>query len=203
MLEAGFDQKLLDQRVNLSVMGFHNQLTDAIRYVTGASCKNSDNKCYMNADEMESMGVETKIGALVYQGDTDSLDAQVGYTYTVAQFSDKDWKDHAVDKASPHVANVSLIYGFDSGRGSVRADGTIKSRGWEEYHKGSTGTKSGSYYPNYDGDGWKVDIAAQYEVLEGLTVYGRVENLFDSEYYTSSGYTDSPFGVYVGLGYKF
>ncbi len=198
MYEAGFDQKLFDGQVKLSVMAFRNELENAIRYLSGAGlgCNNAENKCYVNADEMTTQGLETSVDALLYQGESDSLDAHIGYTYTVSQFTDKTNQNHQSDKAPPHVANASLIYGFDHGRGSVRADGTIKSRGWEAYHKGANSTA-------YDGDGWKVDLAAQYEILEGLTAYGRVENLFDQEWYTSSGYTDSPFGVYVGLGYKF
>ncbi len=202
MFEAGFDQKLLGDRVNLGVTAFKNKAKDQIAYSDLASvCTTaSDHKCYVNIDEMNSKGVEAELGMLVYEGETDSLDLHVGYTYTLAQFSDKTYSNHAYENISPHVVNVSAIYGFDSGKGSVRADATFKSRGWEKSHYDATRTSS---YPAYDGDGWYLNLAAQYEIMDNVTLYGRVENLFDSEYYTTSGYTEAPFGVYAGIGYKF
>ena len=182
--------------------GFQNKVTNQIAYSSPASVCTTDTsgKCYVNNDEMTSKGIETNLSAMVYEGKTDSLDMHLGYTYTVSQFSDKTYKNHSSDKAPPHVVNISAIYGFDSGKGSLRADAVIKSCGWEQYHKGS---RVSGYDPSYDGDGWFLNLGAQYEIYDGVTAYARIENVFDSEYYTSSGYTDAPFGVYGGLGYKF
>ncbi|SBV90670.1 putative Cobalamin uptake ligand-gated TonB-dependent outer membrane channel [uncultured Alphaproteobacteria bacterium] len=201
LFEAGVDQKLLNDRVKLGVTAFHNRVDNVITSSKDTNCAPGyTGSCYVNGDRLIAKGVETSLGALVYEGESDSLDLQVNYTYTLtslnATTSAGKITDHAADKISPHVVNVSAIYAFDHDKGSVRADATIKSRGWERYHKGYVAE-------TYDGDGWKLDLAAQYEIMDNVTVYGRVENLFDSEYYTSSGYTSNPFGVYAGIGYTF
>ncbi len=208
LFEAGVDQKLLGDRLKLGVTAFHNRVDNVITSSKDSGCAPGfSGSCYLNGDRLIAKGVETSLGALVYEGKSDSLDLQLNYTYTLTSFSattsSAKFADHAADKISPHVVNISAIYAFDNDKGSIRADATIKSRGWERYHKGYGTQTSSGYVETYDGDGWKLDLAAQYEIMDNVTVYGRVENLFDSEYYTSSGYNSNPFGVYAGIGYKF
>ncbi|MBT4522359.1 MAG: TonB-dependent receptor [Halieaceae bacterium] len=48
-----------------------------------------------------------------------------------------------------------------------------------------------------------VDLNASFDVLQGLQVYGRVENLFDETYQEIATYNTSARAAYVGLRYSF
>ena len=49
---------------------------------------------------------------------------------------------------------------------------------------------------------WVADLTTRYQLMKGLTVYGRVENLFDRTYQTAYGYNQAPRGVFVGLSWQ-
>ena len=44
-----------------------------------------------------------------------------------------------------------------------------------------------------------VDLRASFEVLDGLELFGRVENVFDEDYQTAAGYNSARRGAFVGL----
>ena len=48
-----------------------------------------------------------------------------------------------------------------------------------------------------------VDINASFEVIEGLDIFGRVENLFDEDYQEIPTYNTSGAAAYAGVRYSF
>jgi len=49
---------------------------------------------------------------------------------------------------------------------------------------------------------WLANLTARYQVDKKLTVYGRIENLFDANYQTAWGFNQVPRGVFVGLNWQ-
>jgi len=52
--------------------------------------------------------------------------------------------------------------------------------------------------------GWSVwDVGGTYQLTESVNVFGRVENVFDTAYYTKSYYSNPGRAGYVGMTFKF
>ncbi len=49
---------------------------------------------------------------------------------------------------------------------------------------------------------WITNLNARYTVMKGLSVLGRVDNLFDRKYQTAYGYNQSPRGIFIGLNWQ-
>lgn len=52
------------------------------------------------------------------------------------------------------------------------------------------------------GSYWLANLTARYAISKSLSVFGRVENLFDRDYQTAYGYNQLPRGVFVGLSWQ-
>jgi vitamin B12 transporter len=52
-------------------------------------------------------------------------------------------------------------------------------------------------------DYWLVDLRASYPLVAGIEVYGRIENLFDTDYQTVAGYGTAGRSAYVGVRWAF
>ncbi|HZG32345.1 MAG TPA: TonB-dependent receptor, partial [Sphingopyxis sp.] len=52
-------------------------------------------------------------------------------------------------------------------------------------------------------DYWLVDLRASYPLVAGIDVYGRIENLFDTDYQTVAGYGTAGRSAYVGVRWAF
>lgn len=49
-------------------------------------------------------------------------------------------------------------------------------------------------------DGYEViDVRAAFEIVDGVELFGRVENVFDADYRTAAGYASTPRGAFVGV----
>jgi len=49
---------------------------------------------------------------------------------------------------------------------------------------------------------WTANLTTRYELQKGVSLYGRVENLFDRDYQTAYGYNQAPRGVFVGVNWQ-
>jgi vitamin B12 transporter len=49
---------------------------------------------------------------------------------------------------------------------------------------------------------WLANATARYQVDKKLSVFGRIENLFDADYQTAWGYNQARRGVFVGLNWQ-
>jgi predicted metal-binding protein len=86
-----------------------------------------------------------------------------------------------------HTANAEL--GYDFGHG-ISASAAARYSGRTFDSAGSAGL------PDY----WLVDLRAEWQVIQGLTLYGRAENLADRRYQTANGYGALGRSVYAGCG---
>ena len=49
---------------------------------------------------------------------------------------------------------------------------------------------------------WLANLTARYQVDKNLSMFGRIENVFDQSYQTAWGYNQPPRGVFVGLNWR-
>lgn len=49
---------------------------------------------------------------------------------------------------------------------------------------------------------WLANLNARYTIIKGLSVFGRIDNVFDRKYQTAYGYNQPPRGVFVGLNWQ-
>ena len=132
--------------------------------------------------ETNSTGVEL-IGQITF---IESLTLGANYTYNDTEDSTGEVRV----RRPKHLANVSLNWqGLDNRlvlglnvRGSYDAE-DIDGTAMDDYEV--------------------VDINASFEILDGLQVYGRVENLFDEDYEEIPTYNTSGAAAYAGLRYAF
>jgi vitamin B12 transporter len=90
-----------------------------------------------------------------------------------------------------HLANVET--GLDLPQG-LKASVAARYSGQSFDRAGST-----TVLPGY----WLIDLRAQWRVIDGLTLQGRVENLGNRHYETASGYSSLGRTVYLGLRSRF
>nr|WP_314463956.1 TonB-dependent receptor [uncultured Novosphingobium sp.] len=90
-----------------------------------------------------------------------------------------------------HLANAELGVALPQG---LRASLAARSSG--ESYNAATGTATLDDY-------WLVDVRAQWQVMEGLILQGRIENVGDQKYETVSGYGTLGRTVYFGLRSRF
>ena len=90
-----------------------------------------------------------------------------------------------------HLANAELGVALPQG---LRA--SLAARYSGESFNAATGTATLDDY-------WLVDVRAQWQVMEGLILQGRIENVGDQKYETVSGYGTLGRTVYLGLRSRF
>ena len=111
-----------------------------------------------------------------------SLSAQ--YTYTDA----KDPDGEPLPRRAEHVASLNLGYAFLDGKASV--DLGIDYNGKQLNRKAN---------PVMLDDFVLVNLAAAYKVTERIEIFGRVDNLFDTDYEEVPGYHTTGVGVFAGV----
>lgn len=143
---------------------------------------------YANVRKAHARGLE--LGARAQLG---VLFASGNYSWVAAEDRSPGSADlgRQLARVPRHLANVEG--GVDLPQG-LRA--SLAAR-----HAGRTFDRAGSatVLPGY----WLLDLRAQWQVTEGLTVNGRVENLGDKQYETAGGYGALGRTVYFGLRSRF
>ena len=96
--------------------------------------------------------------------------------------------------------------------GTLQADYTfLQSRGVLTLTADYGGTRQDAYFPPWPNPSeivtldnyWLVDLAAQYEVSEGWTLFVRASNLLDTEYEQVYGYRTQGRSTYAGVRARF
>jgi vitamin B12 transporter len=172
--ELGADYASRDGRFSAGVTVFHQDLTDQIEY-------DLTNFNYTNLDATTYDGVELTARSRL----TDSLTLSGAYTYLDAR--DETAATRLIRRPR-HAANASL--GWSDG-GPLRAQVALT------YNDG---------YPDAAGPvaNWvRVDVSAGYAVTETVELYGKVENLLDTDYEYISGYNTAGRSGYLGVRAKF
>jgi len=184
-VDIGIDHKILDGRGRLSVTAFYNEFTNLIDYFDPDGFIGPIPGSYYNIASAKTYGVEVGGGFQVIPG---LLDAGASYTYLWS-------KDLSTGKQLArrpnHTGSVSLTY---TGIEKLKLRGKLTYIG-DRFN--STDFVTG--LPTEPMKGFvRVDLFADYKVNDNVTVFGRIENLFDERYQEVAGYNTAGFSAYLG-----
>lgn len=143
---------------------------------------------YANVAKSQARGLEltgsARVGVLFAEGNYSWIKAE-DYSPASAFFG------RQLARAPRHLANVEAGVELPSG---LRASVAARYAG-DTFNSASSTAVLGGY--------WLIDLRAQWQVTEGLTLQGRVENLGDERYETAAGYSSLGRTVYLGLRSRF
>jgi len=176
--DAGVEQKLCNDRVVLGATYFHNRFTNLIDY-------NSATWKYENIGNARTRGVELTASVRPVE----RLTVRGSYTYT-----------HAED----------LDTGFDLLRRAKSKVGVDASYRLTEKATVNCGFAYIGKRKDMDFSTWPasrtsldsyvlVNAGASYDVTKNVTVFGRIENMFNEKYEEVLGYGTPGFGIFTGV----
>ena len=185
--DIGIEQSLLEGRLSLDMTWFNNRPTNLIYWNDAGTPydwqdpETGDDDFYDNLDGTSKIsGLEFTATARPAKGM--SLSAQ--YTYTDA----KDPDGELLPRRAEHVASLNLGYAFLDGRAAV--DLGIDYNGKQLNRKAN---------PVMLDDFTLVNLAASYKLTERIDLFGRVDNLFDTDYEEVPGYRTTGIGFFAGI----
>ena len=179
--DAGFEQYLLDQRVQFGATYFYNRITDLI----------TDNATFttdINIGKAHTDGVES----FVLVKPVHTLSFRLDYTYTDAQ---DDLLRQELVRRPRNKWNFDARWQATD-KLSLDTD-LIVSGSWVDGNRDFS-------IPRLMAPGYTTtDVAANYDVTKQVTVYGRVTNLFGENYQDPYGFLRPGRGFYAGVKCRF
>jgi len=168
--EIGIEQYLAHDKVRLGLTYFDQRIEDLIIFTFTAG--------YDNVDSARSRGVEFSAEALV----TDSLTVNANYTYTDAV--DRMTGDQLL-RTPKHLISASIRWQATE---ALLVGATVIYNG-DAIDFGGTPLE----------DWVRVDLNVSYTFNESITLYGRIDNLFDEQYQRVTGYGTPGLSAFGGL----
>lgn len=182
--DAGFEQPLFEDRVRFGSTYFHNDIKDLIQYTFLPS----------GISTLENVGKALTYGAESFASFavTPEWKLRVDYTYTMA--TDQDTGQELLRRPKNKVSVTSIWKALDD----LTLSATLNYVGpWQEQ------SIANNYAPGYISSGYTtVNLAANYAATENITLFGRIDNLFDRQYENPAGYLQPGFGIYAGVKIK-
>lgn len=182
--EAGINQGFLEGKIRVSATYFNQKIKNQIDFTY---CTSGDPLCasgrfgyYDNVARASFRGIE--LGLLLQP--VDALTVKANYTHLRPknELTDEDLQRRARDSFQASVTWEPVQ--------RLNLSGSVTLTGDSYSTAGELNPLEGYTL---------VDLRASYGVTENLEVYGRVENVFDTDYETVSGYGSLGRGVFVGL----
>ncbi len=183
--DAGFEQPILNDRIRFGSTYFQNNITNLIEYTFL-----SDPGIYT----LENVGKAFTYGAESFASFaiTPELKVRVDYTYTMA--TDQDTGQELFRRPKNKVSLTPSWKASDD----LTLSATLNYVGpWKEQ------SIANNYAPGYTAPGFTtVNLAANYVATNNITLFGRIDNLFDAKYEEPAGYLRPGFGIFGGLKVK-
>jgi len=180
--EAGFEQLLWNERINLGVTYFKSDIDDLMQVVFDPSF----NSTYENIDKADIKGIESFIHAQLLK----SLSANTNYTYTDADDNNTGEK---LLRRPKHKADLDIQY-QPIAKASINLTVNYVSD-YDDISRETGGTIKGDDYT-------VLDIAAEYAISKRWRVFGRVENVTDEHYEPADGFQAPDRGMIAGAELK-
>jgi len=180
--DVGVDQRVWEDRIVASATYFETSTQDEIDWAwsppTNPLCSGGG---YVNVNETFVQGVELGLTARPHP----DVDVIVSYTWQNAINNETHKR---LDLRPVNQGSASVTWRFVP-EGSVNLGLRYRDRttGWAG--------KSDEF--------WTADVRAAYDVLDNVTVHGRVENLFDADYEESYGHGTPGRSFYGGVTVRF
>lgn len=178
--DAGIEQSLFKNRLNIGITYFHNNFDDLIVWDNG----------YNNVDKAETGGIES------FAVITLSDDLVLGLNYTYTDTEDNDGR--RLLRRPLHKIGFNTKYRFLE-RATANLDVFYVGERDDSYWDAMTFTTRDVVLDDYV----LVNLAASFDIYDYLTIFGRIENLFDEEYYESYGYGTPGLSAYGGVKINF
>ncbi|WP_336962884.1 TonB-dependent receptor plug domain-containing protein [Sphingobium aquiterrae] len=196
--EAGIEQALLGEKLRLSGTWFERQTDNlidfaycptsgalpAICYVPGTTTTRFG--YYANVNKSRAHGLE--FAGTLHLGRL-TMDGNYSWIAAVDRTEGGNF-NRQLARVPRHLANGRIGYDFPFG---VTTSVALR------YAGGSLDRIGGTMLDDY----LLTDLRAEWKLLPGLTVQGRIENLFDVAYETAGGYSSLGRSVYLGIRSRF
>ncbi|UYO39695.1 TonB-dependent receptor [Rhodopseudomonas palustris] len=175
--DAGFEQPIAGDQLRFGVTYFHNDIKNLI--ATDPSFTT-----LINVNQARTRGIEA-FGSWTV---TSQLKLRADYTYTEAfdSITEKQLSRRPRNKASLSASWTPTD--------QWRVSGTVLYVG-EWFDQDRVGFAAPVWAPGYT----VVNIAAEYKATEQMTIFGRVDNLFDKHYENPYGYLKTGIGAFAGI----
>lgn len=197
--EVGGEQKLGDL-LRVSATWFQRDTDNLIDFAYCPTSGALPDACYVPGTTTTRFGYYANVRKAYAQGLELAASAKWKILFVDGNYSLIEAEDRTsgsstygrqLQRVPRHLANVEG--GVDLPQG-IRA--SLAARYSGESYNAATGTAKLDDY-------WLLDLRAQWQVMPGLTLQGRVENLTDKDYETVSGYGQLGRTVYFGLRSQF
>ena len=177
--DVGFEQPLFGDRVRFGATYFRNDIQDMINNVF------TPVNTYVNIGKVKTDGVEAFVNVKV----TDRIGLRADYTHTNA--SDEITRTELLRRPKHKASFTSTYQATDA----VGLSATVIYVGpWRDFDRAGL-LAAAEDQPGYT----VVNIAANYVVNPRLTMFGRVDNLFDKRYEVPLGWQAPGIGVFGGI----
>ncbi|GAB6183193.1 TonB-dependent receptor plug domain-containing protein [Thermodesulfovibrio hydrogeniphilus] len=169
--DVGFDKEFLNKKLYLSIKYFNQKYTDLIAW----KCDPLTRQCSpINISQAKAKGIESSLNIKISK----PITFTVGYTYLDA----KNDKDEPLDRRPRNKASFGLGYADD--KFNIYANLIYVDRRKDGIH----------YLPSYS----VFNLSGDYKISKNITIFGRVQNLFNNKYEEAYGY--GTYGTSVFLG---
>src|SRR5256714_7300090 len=175
--DVGFEQPLFEDRFRFGATYFHNDISNLIG-------PNATFSSLINVDRATTEGVEAFASAAI----TDRFEVRVDYTYTDAR---DDTTGLELLRRPRHKASLTASW-RPIDRLSISA--TVLYVGSQV-----DGNRSFSIQRLDAPDYYLVNLAADYDLGRGITVFARIDNLLDRRYENPTGFQRPGFAAYAGM----
>ncbi len=185
--DVGLEQSLLDGRLSLDLTWFNNRPTNLIYWNDAGTPYDWQNPETGDDDFYDNLGGTSKISGLEFTArahPAKGMSLAAHYTYTDA----KDPDGEQLPRRAEHVASLNLGYTFLDGRAGV--DLGIDYNGKQLNRKAN---------PVMLDDFVLVNLAGSYRITERIELFGRIDNLLDTDYEEVPGYHTTGIGFFAGL----
>ncbi len=161
--DVGVGQDLLEGRLSTDLTYFDSRPTDLI-YWNNAGTTDFNDDFYDNlAGTSRIRGWEFSVKAKPAEG----MNLSAQYTYTDA----KDTQGRPLRRRAKHIASANAGYDLLDGRAAVDLGIDYNGKQVDQHHHPKV--------PSYV----LVNVAGKYSVTKAIEFFGRIENLFDKDYY--------------------
>jgi vitamin B12 transporter len=174
--DFGFEQPLFDNRLRFGATYFHNDIKNLIT-------ANADFTTDINVGQATTYGVESFVSFAV----TPELTLRSDYTYTIAR------DDTTGDELLRRPKNKATLSAAWKATEKLTLSSTLNYVGsWADIDReASFDVRAPSYTT--------VNLAANYAVDGNLTLFGRIDNLFNAQYEDPDGFLRPGFGIFGGI----
>jgi vitamin B12 transporter len=174
---VGFEQALLEKRIQFGATYFHNNIDNLITI-------NDTSTSFENIGRATTYGVESFAAYTPWE----ALTLRADYTFLIAK---NDITDQELLRRPRH--KVSLNAAWHITEQAVLSASFLYVGPWVDVSR--NGTLSGLHASGYP----LLNLAGSYDLGNGVSAYARIDDLFDRRYQDPTGFLRPGLGVFAGV----